>query len=60
MPAWFIPCVGASEQPAGSTPPDRNLAWRSRSIRLTAEQAPDQTATAVYQDIWFSSEALTQ
>ena len=60
MPAWFIPCVGASEQPAGSTPPDRDSAWRSRSIRLASEQAPDQTATAVYQDIWFSSEALTR
>jgi hypothetical protein len=39
-------------------PPDRNAAWRSRSLRLTAEQAPDQTATAVYKDIWFSSDAL--
>jgi protein-L-isoaspartate(D-aspartate) O-methyltransferase len=55
MPAWFMPCVGASEEPPGSTPPDLVLAWRSRSIRLTAEEAPDQTATAVYQDIWFSS-----
>jgi len=58
MPAWFIPCVGAAEEPAGSPAPDRDLAWRSRSIRLTAEQAPDQTATAVYQDVWFSSAAL--
>jgi protein-L-isoaspartate(D-aspartate) O-methyltransferase len=56
--AWFIPCVGASEEAARASPPDRNAAWRSRSIRLTAEQAPDQTATAVYQDIWFSSDAL--
>jgi protein-L-isoaspartate(D-aspartate) O-methyltransferase len=58
MPAWFIPCVGASEAPVGSTPPNRDQAWRSRSIRLTSQQAPDDTATAVYQDIWFSSAAL--
>lgn len=58
MPAGFIPCVGASEELAGSTPPDRNSAWRTRSIRLTAEQAPDHTAAAIYQDIWFSSAAL--
>jgi protein-L-isoaspartate(D-aspartate) O-methyltransferase len=56
MPSWFIPCVGVSEADAGSAPPTSNAAWRSRSIRLAAEQAPDQTATAVYRDIWFSSD----
>jgi protein-L-isoaspartate(D-aspartate) O-methyltransferase len=60
MPAWFIPCVGASEEPAGSMPPDGALAWRSRSIWLTTEQAPDRSATAVYQDVWFSSEPPPQ
>lgn len=58
MPAWFIPCIGASEASEGSTPPDRSQAWRSRSIRLTSQQAPDETATAVYQDLWFSSTEL--
>jgi protein-L-isoaspartate(D-aspartate) O-methyltransferase len=56
MPAWFMPCVGASEPHPGGAPSDHNLAWRSRSIRLTAEQPPDHTATAVYPDIWFSVE----
>jgi protein-L-isoaspartate(D-aspartate) O-methyltransferase len=60
MPAWFVPCIGASDEPAGWTAPDLNTAWRSRSIRLTAEQAPDQTATVVFQDIWFSSEAISK
>jgi protein-L-isoaspartate(D-aspartate) O-methyltransferase len=59
MPAWFIPCIGASEPPEGSTPPDSNQAWRSRSIRLMSEQTPDETATAVYPDLWFSSTSLT-
>jgi protein-L-isoaspartate(D-aspartate) O-methyltransferase len=58
MPAWFIPCVGASEGTAVSRRVDTNAARRSRSIRLIAEQVPDQTATAVYRDIWFSSDAL--
>jgi protein-L-isoaspartate(D-aspartate) O-methyltransferase len=56
MPARFISCVGASEEPAGSTPPEPARAWQSRSIRLTTEQAPDQTVTAMYPDFWFSSE----
>jgi protein-L-isoaspartate(D-aspartate) O-methyltransferase len=58
MQAWFIPCVGASEAAPNSAPIDPIAAWRSRSIRMTAKQAPDQTATAVYQDIWFSADAL--
>jgi protein-L-isoaspartate(D-aspartate) O-methyltransferase len=59
-PAWFIPCIGASGEPAGSTAPDGAAAWQSRSIRLTAEEAPDQSATAVYQDVWFSSQPTPQ
>jgi protein-L-isoaspartate(D-aspartate) O-methyltransferase len=58
MPAWFIPCIGASEPPDGSKPPNRNQAWQSRSIRLMSQQAPDETATAIYPDLWFSSKAL--
>jgi protein-L-isoaspartate(D-aspartate) O-methyltransferase len=56
MPAWFIPCVGASEAASGAAPLDSAAAWRSRSLRLTAQQAPDATATAVYAEVWFSSE----
>jgi len=56
MTSWFIPCVGAFEADAASVPPTPNEAWRSRSIRLAAVEAPDQTATAVYKDIWFSSD----
>ncbi|HXE85334.1 MAG TPA: SAM-dependent methyltransferase [Hyphomicrobiaceae bacterium] len=59
MPAWFIPCVGATEAMPGAAPTDGGAAWRSRSLRLTAQQAPDATATAVYPDAWFSSEPLS-
>ena len=58
MPAWFIPCVGASQTVPDSTPVSSHAAWQSRSLHLTAQRAPDATATAVYPDLWFSSEEL--
>jgi protein-L-isoaspartate(D-aspartate) O-methyltransferase len=57
-PALFIPCVGASEVEAGAVPIDAGAPRRSRSLHLTAEHAPDATATAVFRDVWFSSEPL--
>lgn len=60
MPAWFIPCVGASEATSSAAPIDGVAAWRSRSLRLTAQRAPDATATAVYPEVWFSSEPPAQ
>ncbi len=58
MPAWFIPCIGASETAPESTPVSANAAWRSRSLHLTTQRAPDETATAVYPDVWLSSQEL--
>ena len=55
MPSWFTPCVGASEAGPGATVPDYEAAWRVKSIRLVAQEAPDETACAVYGDVWFSS-----
>jgi protein-L-isoaspartate(D-aspartate) O-methyltransferase len=57
-PAWFIPCIGASDPPASSTAPDYAGAWRTRSLRLTSIQAPDKSATAIYPDVWFSDAAV--
>jgi protein-L-isoaspartate(D-aspartate) O-methyltransferase len=65
MQAWFIPCVGAS-MPASDKifigrsiksvlTPDYSGAWRSRSIHLSRERAPDDSATAIYEQVWFSS-----
>ena len=55
MGSWFIPCVGAS-QPGGSAKiPTPGRARRTRSIWLTAEKAPDDTATGIFGDVWFSS-----
>lgn len=58
MRSWFIPCVGASQRDAAIKPPTRAQAERSRSLVLTAQKAPDRTATAIFGDIWFSSRSL--
>ncbi|MER9160724.1 protein-L-isoaspartate O-methyltransferase [Mesorhizobium sp. M0715] len=58
MRSWFIPCVGASLADSASRPPTREQAARSRSIWLVQDKAPDDTATAISGDVWFSSENL--
>jgi protein-L-isoaspartate(D-aspartate) O-methyltransferase len=55
MGSWFIPCVGASMVGSGSRIPTRERAARTRSIWLSADKAPNGTATAVFGDVWFSS-----
>jgi protein-L-isoaspartate(D-aspartate) O-methyltransferase len=55
MPAWFIPCVGASKEAGCALVPDYESAWRSRSIHLSRDRAPDDSATAIYKDVWFSA-----
>jgi protein-L-isoaspartate(D-aspartate) O-methyltransferase len=54
MPSWFIPCVGASDFEAATTPKGGE-AWTTRAVWPKADRAPDQTAVAVYRDVWFSS-----
>ncbi|MER9857981.1 MULTISPECIES: protein-L-isoaspartate O-methyltransferase [unclassified Mesorhizobium] len=58
MRSWFIPCVGASLADSASMTPTREQAARSRSIWLVQDKAPDDTATAISGDVWFSSENL--
>ncbi|TPL82373.1 protein-L-isoaspartate O-methyltransferase [Mesorhizobium sp. B2-3-12] len=58
MRAWFIPCFGASLADLAAKIPTREQATRSRAIWLTSDKAPDRTATAIFGDVWFSSEAL--
>jgi protein-L-isoaspartate(D-aspartate) O-methyltransferase len=38
--------------------PGQREAWKSRSIVLATERAPDDSATAIYPDLWFSSEPV--
>jgi protein-L-isoaspartate(D-aspartate) O-methyltransferase len=58
MPTRFIACAGVSEPSPDDKPPDRSSAWATRALHLAAERAPDATATAIYGEVWFSSERL--
>lgn len=55
MPAWFIPCVGASTAASDALPPNHSSAWGTRSIHLSRDRAPDESATAIYDNVWFST-----
>jgi protein-L-isoaspartate(D-aspartate) O-methyltransferase len=55
MPSWFIPCVGASETQESKKVPDSREAWSARSVWLIADREPDDTAVAIYRELWFSS-----
>ncbi|MDL2397659.1 protein-L-isoaspartate O-methyltransferase family protein [Rhizobium mayense] len=54
MPAWFIPCVGASDLAQCSKLPSGDDAWSIQTLWLTEDRSPDETAAAVYNDLWFS------
>lgn len=56
---WFVACVGAGREDARPDPrmPDRHLG-ETRSVWLTADRSPDESATAVYRQVWFSSEPI--
>jgi protein-L-isoaspartate(D-aspartate) O-methyltransferase len=59
MPAWFIPCFGASETTAMDMTPDTAGAWRTQSLHLKRDRAPNESATAIFEHVWFSSESLS-
>jgi protein-L-isoaspartate(D-aspartate) O-methyltransferase len=59
MPSWFIPCIGAADEIAPAKVPDSLAEARSiRSIWVTADRSPDESAVAIYPDVWFSSEPV--
>lgn len=54
----FVGCIGAesgTRRPRGV--PSRPL-QETRAIFLTAERAPDETATAIYDEVWFSADGV--
>jgi protein-L-isoaspartate(D-aspartate) O-methyltransferase len=57
--AWFIPCTGASDEAITVKRPEPYAARHVRSLVLTADREPDDTAIAIYPDLWFSSEAIS-
>jgi protein-L-isoaspartate(D-aspartate) O-methyltransferase len=60
MNAYFIPCVGASETDQCTKIPDANEARSMRSVWLTSDRAPDETAIAIYKHVWFSSAEIPE
>jgi protein-L-isoaspartate(D-aspartate) O-methyltransferase len=58
MPSWFIPCVGASDAEESEKIPGMREAWSARSVWLTSDREPDETAVAIYRELWFSSAEL--
>jgi protein-L-isoaspartate(D-aspartate) O-methyltransferase len=59
MQSWFIPCIGASDEIMPIKVPDSLTEARSiQSVWLTGDRGPDDSAVAIYPDIWFSSEPV--
>lgn len=58
--SWFIPCSGASDPHLSVRAPTQREARGSRQIVLTADRIPDERATAIYPEVWFSAEELAQ
>jgi protein-L-isoaspartate(D-aspartate) O-methyltransferase len=55
MASWFIPCVSASDPEECTKIPDLREAWSARSVWLTSDREPDETAVAICKELWFSS-----
>jgi protein-L-isoaspartate(D-aspartate) O-methyltransferase len=55
MASYFIPCVGAPDAGECLKIPDSREAWSARSVWLTSDREPDETAVAICRDVWFSS-----
>jgi len=58
MQSRFIQCIGASENFSDNPDLDNDAARNIRSVRMCAEQVPDETSIAAFEHIWFSSEKL--
>ena len=59
MPSWFIPCVGASDTNGCLKAPDVDEARSVRSVWISSERPPDDSAAAIFGSVWFSSSALS-
>ncbi len=58
MPAYFIPCIGASDPMQSAKTPNGGEARSIQSVWFTRDRAPDETAVAIYRDLWFSNAGL--
>jgi len=58
MPAYFIPCIGASDPMQSRKIPNGGEARSIQSVWFTGDRAPDGTAVAIYRDLWFSNAGI--
>jgi protein-L-isoaspartate(D-aspartate) O-methyltransferase len=58
MAVGFIPCIGAQEE-ATRRVRRRDEVWQTRSLWLAETRPPDDSATAVYENVWFSAEPVS-
>jgi protein-L-isoaspartate(D-aspartate) O-methyltransferase len=58
MNVGFIACSGQDSAKVKGPAPSEAAIAGSRSVWITVDRPPDASATAVYQDVWFSSKAV--
>jgi protein-L-isoaspartate(D-aspartate) O-methyltransferase len=58
MRSWFISCVGAADAAGAPLLPRRETAAKIRSLWPRTEREPDDSAVAIFDDVWFSASAL--
>ena len=58
MPSWFIPCVGAADTGECVKGPNMEEARAVRIIWPSSDRSPDETAIAIFKDVWFSTAVL--
>jgi protein-L-isoaspartate(D-aspartate) O-methyltransferase len=56
MNVGFITCSGETTRRAPGLGPSETEIARTHSVWLTADRKPDQTASAVYDEVWFSTD----
>lgn len=52
--ASFISCIGASDEEVTGAAPNLDGVRQIRSVFLVSQKEPDDTAVAIYKDVWFS------
>jgi protein-L-isoaspartate(D-aspartate) O-methyltransferase len=57
MHAWFIPCIGASNPNVSILTPNTVSAWQVKSLHIKKIREPDESAVAIYEDIWMSNKS---
>lgn len=57
MPVAFIPCFGAGQSSRPQPELDMSRMWKVRSVLPVADRRPDETAVAIFDDYWFSTDS---